>query len=133
MANTTERAIAGVAMPGARWSPSRVQVGGAFVGLASFTIAVFALQGEPNGAVAAPLLLGAILPLGFGIARLARVRNDRFALALIGTGGVWSLTTLASANGSVAYSIGRVAVWVLEPLTVALILAYPHGRIESRS
>src|SRR5262249_27031765 len=44
-----------------------------------------------------------------------------------------SLTTLAQVDGDVLYSVGRMSAWLIEPLIVALTLAYPHGRVEGRT
>jgi signal transduction histidine kinase len=101
------------------------------IGLAAVALAVVAPADGTDPAVVAARVAGVSLPVGLGLLRLSRVRSDRFALVLVAAGAVWSLTTLAESSGSTAYSIGRVAVWVLEPLLVFLILAFPYGRLES--
>ena len=44
----------------------------------------------------------------------------------------WFLTTFAESSDEVLYSIGRVAGWVVEAGLVALILAFPSGRLNER-
>jgi signal transduction histidine kinase len=75
--------------------------------------------------------LGIALPLGLGIFRLSRRRNDRFAWLLVATGVLWSLTTLAESNSSVLYSTGRVATWLVDLALVVLLLSFPFGRLQS--
>ena len=48
------------------------------------------------------------------------------------TGFVWFLTTLANSDNESLYSIGRVSGWLVEPLLLYLLLAFPTGRLESR-
>jgi signal transduction histidine kinase len=94
-------------------------------------LACVALRNE-EPAVALARLLGVAVPVGYGLYRLARVPTDRFARALVGAGAVWSLTTLAESSSSSLYSVGRVSVWLLEPVLVFLLLAFPHGRLDTR-
>jgi signal transduction histidine kinase len=71
------------------------------------------------------------LPLALGAFRLSRRPDDRFARGLIGAGLLWSLTTLAESNDATLYSLGRVAVWLVEPVLVYLLLAFPWGRLTT--
>ncbi|MFL5825288.1 MAG: sensor histidine kinase [Thermoleophilaceae bacterium] len=75
--------------------------------------------------------LAICLPIGLGAFRLSRNADDRFAKLLVGAGLLFSLTSLAEARGAVPYSIGRVLVWVVEPVVVYLLLAFPSGRIAT--
>src|SRR5215208_974266 len=75
--------------------------------------------------------LGIALPIGLGLFRLSRRGTDRFAWLLVGTGLLWSLITLAESSASVPYSVGRIAVWRVEPTLVILMLAFPFGRLET--
>src|SRR5207244_281328 len=77
-------------------------------------------------------LLGIALPVALGAARLARRRDDRFAWLLVGAGLLWSLVTLAESSNGTLYSIGRVDVWLIEPILVYLMLAFPSGRLATR-
>ena len=73
-----------------------------------------------------------LLPVGVGLARLARRRDDRFARLLIGVGLAWSVVSLAESGDATLYSIGRAAVWLVDPALVFLLLAFPSGRLERR-
>jgi signal transduction histidine kinase len=73
-----------------------------------------------------------LLPVGVGLARLARRRDDRFARLLIATGLAWSVVSLAEASDETLYSIGRVAAWLVDPALIFLLLAFPSGRLERR-
>src|SRR2546421_4216918 len=71
------------------------------------------------------------LPIALGAFRLSRRSDDRFARLLVGTGLLWSLTTLAESSNATLYSLGRVAIWLVEPLLVYLLLAFPWGRLTT--
>jgi signal transduction histidine kinase len=75
--------------------------------------------------------LGIGLPLGLGIAGILRRRGDRFAWLLVAGGALWSLVTLAESSDGTLYSLGRVAVWLVEPAIVYLMLSFPFGRLIS--
>src|SRR4051812_15427209 len=79
-------------------------------------------------AVTSALVIAA--PIGVGLATLAR-RRDRFAAALVGAGALWSLTVFAQSHNPTLYSVGRVAVWVVEIVVVYLLLSFPSGRLTS--
>src|SRR3954447_2888405 len=76
--------------------------------------------------------LCAALPIALGLFRLSRRKGDRFAVLLIATGLLWSVTTLAQSTDSTLYSIGRAGVWLVEVAIVYLLLAFPDGRLTSR-
>ena len=69
-------------------------------------------------------------PIGVGLATLSR-RQDRFAAVLIVAGALWSLTVLAQSHDPTLYSVGRIAVWVVEVVVVYLLLSFPSGRLTS--
>jgi signal transduction histidine kinase len=71
------------------------------------------------------------LPIALGAFRLSRRSDDRFARLLVGSGLLWSLTTLAESSNATLYSLGRVAVWLVEPVLVYLLLAFPWGRLTT--
>src|SRR4051794_17843424 len=118
--------------------PLRAHVGSALqfsavaacIGLAAVALGVVALPHSDAGTVTVRLV-GVVLPVAFGLYRLAREPADRFARLLLGAGALWSLTILAESTSSGAYSIGRVSIWLIEPVLVFLILAFPHGRLET--
>jgi signal transduction histidine kinase len=76
-------------------------------------------------------VLAVVLPVGFGLFRLARRSDDRFARLLVATGVLWSLTILALSSDSTLYSLGRIAVWLAELALVYLLLAFPYGRLTT--
>ena len=57
----------------------------------------------------------------------------RFAKLLVVAGFAWSLTTLAQSSSEVLYSAGRVFGWLVEPFLIFLVLAFPSGRLTTRS
>lgn len=71
------------------------------------------------------------LPVTVGLVALRRRRDDRYALLLAGAGLLWSTTALAESTAAVPYSLGRVALWVAEPVLVYLLLAFPSGRVST--
>jgi signal transduction histidine kinase len=81
-----------------------------------------------RAAVALANCLTIAAPIGVGLAALSR-RRDRFAALLIATGALWSLTVLAESRDATLYSTGRVAIWIVEPVIVYLLLAFPSGRL----
>ena len=46
-------------------------------------------------------------------------------------GALWSLTVLAQSQDPTLYSVGRIAVWVVELGLVYLLLSFPSGRLTS--
>jgi signal transduction histidine kinase len=77
--------------------------------------------------------LGVALPVALGLLRLRRRPADRLARVLVGSGLLFSVTALAESGDSTAFSAGRVAAWAFEPLLVYLILAFPYGRLVTRT
>jgi signal transduction histidine kinase len=75
------------------------------------------------------LIIGA--PVATGLYAI-RSSCSRFGWQLMAAGFAWSLTILAEASSSLAYSTGRVAAWAIFPLLFYLILAFPDGRIRAR-
>ena len=58
--------------------------------------------------------------------------DDRFARLLILAGAMFSLTALSQSPNSVLYSVGRVSVWLVVPILLYLMLAFPSGRLVAR-
>jgi signal transduction histidine kinase len=71
------------------------------------------------------------VPAGVALAVLRRRSRDRFAWLLLATAVLGSTTTLAVSDDSILYSIGRVMVWLVEPVLVYLLLAFPSGRLTT--
>ena len=103
----------------------------AALGLASISLAVLAMPHDVSAGVAVARVAGVAVPVAVGLFSLAHDRADRFGLLLVGAGAVYSLTVLAESSGSDAYSIGRIAAWLIEPALIFLILAFPYGRLQT--
>jgi signal transduction histidine kinase len=99
------------------------------LGLAAVAVPVVAASGSGTGAASARVV-GVAVPVGFALFRLAREPRDRFASLLLVAGTLWSLTTLSESSASVPYSVGRIAIWLVEPMVVLLILTFPSGRLQ---
>jgi signal transduction histidine kinase len=69
------------------------------------------------------------LPIAAGLYATCFARSLRFGVLMIGAGFVWALTALAETADSLPYSVGRVAAWLIFPIVMYLMLAYPEGRI----
>ena len=73
------------------------------------------------------------VPVAVGLYLIQFTHERRFGLLLIGAGLAWSLTALGASPDSLPYSIGRVSAWLIFPLLVYLILAFPEGRLAPGS
>ena len=104
------------------------------VGLATAaaTVTLSAPYGDEQLLVAVLHALLIATPLFVGLYALERQPDSRFAPLLIGAGFLWAPTLLASSDNATLYSIGRVWAWILELSLVALLLAFPSGRLETR-
>jgi signal transduction histidine kinase len=71
------------------------------------------------------------VPVAVGLYLCQFAHDRRFGLLLIGAGLAWSLTALGASPDSLPYSIGRVSAWLIFPLLVYLMLAFPEGRLAS--
>jgi signal transduction histidine kinase len=69
------------------------------------------------------------VPVGVGLIALAHRPGDRFARLLVVAGLLWSTTALAESGDPTAYSTGRIAAWLVEPLLVYLLLSFPSGHL----
>src|SRR3954454_20789407 len=86
----------------------------AAVALCAVTVA-FSLAAAPSGDRALATVVHGLMvavPAGVGLAVLRRRPGDRFALLLLASTLLMSVTTAAVSNDSLAYSIGRIAVWL---------------------
>jgi signal transduction histidine kinase len=97
----------------------------------ALVVGVAARPGERALAVCV-CLVGVGLPVTLGLVRLRRRRDDRFAWLLVATASAWTLTTLARSDDPTLYSIGRTAVWLIEPAVIFLLLSFPYGRLTAR-
>ena len=84
-----------------------------------------ALEAEIRAAIIA-------VPIAVGLYAWNRDPWQRFARLLVLAGFAWSLTTLAQSSSDLLYSTGRVFGWLVEPLLIFLVLAFPTGRLAAR-
>jgi signal transduction histidine kinase len=80
-------------------------------------------------AVVHALMIGAPVATGLYAARSGHLRFGRLLMVV---GFIWSLTILAEASSSLAYSTGRVVAWTIFPPLIYLMLAFPAGRLTVR-
>ena len=73
------------------------------------------------------------VPAAVAVGVLRRRPGDRFAALLLVATGLLALTALSLSHGSLLHSVGRVSVWVVEPMIVYLLLAFPFGRLAGRA
>jgi signal transduction histidine kinase len=78
-------------------------------------------------ACARAFMVGAPLAVGLYARRLPASR--RFGDLLVIAGAGWFLASLSSSDGEVAYSVGRVAGWIVEVGLVYVVLAFPTGKL----
>jgi signal transduction histidine kinase len=83
-------------------------------------------DGRLDRALLEALIVG--VPVATGVYALRSQRTARFGALLTGAGALWSITALGESSESVAYSIGRVSAWLIFPVLIYLMLAFPNGR-----
>jgi signal transduction histidine kinase len=72
------------------------------------------------------------VPIAVGLYVWYRAPWTRFAKLLVAAGFAWFLATLAQSSNEFLYSAGRVFSWLLEPLLLFLVLAFPWGRLTTQ-
>src|SRR3954468_5914706 len=100
----------------------------------SLTSALIAVAGASTAhpeLVAAGRAAIVAVPISVGLYVWTRHANERVAVLLVATGGLWFLTTFAESADSVLYTIGRTAGWFAEVALVYLFLALPDGRLAA--
>jgi len=115
--------------PTVRWGP----IAGAAACVATVAYAYAASPPAVRAQTAATRLAIVAIPLAVAVVQLRRRPADRFAQLLLAAALLLPLTTLAVSGDAVPYSIGRTAVWAVEPALVYLLLAFPAGRLETTS
>src|SRR4051794_10496287 len=70
-------------------------------------------------------------PIGAGLYAISGRRASRFGWLLILAGLVWAPSVLAESGHSLPYSVGRIAAWLVEPMLIYLVLAFPSGRLTT--
>ena len=104
--------------------------------VAAAVAATFALapishaSGEAAALESAGRLSVIAIPVAVGLYAWRRVPFVRLGALLIATGLVWLVATFSLANGTVDYSVGRVADWVGWAAILYLVLAFPEGRLK---
>jgi signal transduction histidine kinase len=114
-------------------SPPALPAGLACAALTAAAVAFALAASRPDRAAEAAVVHGVMVavPAAVGVAVLRRRPGDRFAVLLLAAALLLSVTTLAVSDDAVAYSVGRTAVWLVEPLLVYLLLAFPFGRLTA--
>ena len=69
------------------------------------------------------------IPVAAGLYAWRRAPFERFGRLLVAMGAGVLVVTLSLSDESVAYSTGRVAIWVAEAGLIYLILSFPSGRL----
>src|SRR5215216_1178410 len=77
------------------------------------------------GLAAAGRALMVGVPVAVGLYAWHRRPEERFGPLLVALGFGWFVTTLSESGNEVAYSIGRVAGWIVELGLIYAILAFP--------
>jgi PAS domain S-box-containing protein len=83
---------------------------------------------EPGRAVVLHVLLVAA-PMAAGLYAVSGSRASRFGWVLVVAGLLWAPTVLAESSNSLAYSTGRIFAWLVEPMVIYMVLAFPTGRL----
>jgi signal transduction histidine kinase len=71
------------------------------------------------------------VPIGVGLWAWSAKPESRFGALLVAAGFLWFLPTLAASSSEVVYSIGRVGTWLVQPVLVVVMLAFPSGRLKT--
>ncbi|MDA0172543.1 sensor histidine kinase [Solirubrobacter taibaiensis] len=127
--------LAGGAVPrtrGSVWNrrlPAALGVVGAALCLVSVGFVVYSAPADEAVARGTISFLVIAVPIAAGLYALRVPENARFGFALLAAGFAWSSTALGESSESLAYSIGRVAGWLVFPSLIYLMLAFPQGRI----
>ena len=117
--------------------PSRLRIAVAVLGVAltvAATLLVASWSTSPYGwldGLARGLTVGT--PIAVGLYAYGRLPFRRFGMLLVGLGVAWFFVTLSNSPDELVYSVGRVAGWVTEVAIVYVVLAFPTGRLTSRT
>jgi signal transduction histidine kinase len=105
------------------------------VALCAVDVLVVLTSGQPGSR---PLVaLAAVFVVAFPVAAGLVARNiseyARFAWFLVALGILGAVPVLAYSTVRIEHSVGRVGLWLIEPIAVAALLALPWGRLEGTS
>ena len=110
---------------------------GGLVGVGLCAMAVAVTLASPHtsneGWVAAARVFGVGAPFAVGLYTLKRRPGEPYAALLLVVGVVTFFTTGAESGNAPVYSVGRVAYWLGELGLVYLVLAFPSGRLTTRT
>ena len=96
-------------------------------------VLVLSTSGSSNkGLIALVLALVVATPVAVGLWAWYQGPHRRFGVLLIVAGFAWLPSAFAASGNDVLYSVGRVSFWLTELLTIALMLAFPSGRLITR-
>src|SRR4051812_14798202 len=120
--------VAAPARPGVQVTRALGLVG---AGVCVLSVVFVAVAAPPDHRVERAIveLLVVGMPIVAGLYALRAPPSERFGVALLASGFMWSLTALGEASSSTLYSIGRVAGWLVFPSLIYLLLAYPDARV----
>jgi signal transduction histidine kinase len=105
--------------------------GATLAGLAAAIVVTSGSSGD-HGLVALASALVVGVPVAVGVAFWRAGHYVRFGRLLVAWGLVNFLPILAYSTDSVAYSIGRVGIWLSEPVGIAVVLAFWSGNLKTR-
>jgi signal transduction histidine kinase len=116
----------------------RVPMSGVVAGAGALTAATLAFglaAAQPPDRLTAVLVhtIMVAVPAAVAVGVLHRRPRDRFAALLLVAAALLALTALSLSDDSLVHSVGRVSVWVVEPMIVFLLLAFPFGRLPGRA
>jgi PAS domain S-box-containing protein len=114
------------------WTLAALSAVGISLCVAAAVVAAFSPFAGHRGFEAAAHVLVIAAPMAAGLYAVSRQPASRFGWLLVLAGVVWAPTLLADSGHSVPYSIGRVAAWLVEPMLMYLVLAFPSGRLTTR-
>jgi signal transduction histidine kinase len=109
-----------------------------FIGLAGLgagmtAVGALVAQADTGSASRTPWIVAAVLVIGVpvtaGLLALRLQGGSRFGYLLIFMGCAAFLASLADSSDPRAYSVGRVAGWLIEPAVAYIMLAFPSGRL----
>jgi signal transduction histidine kinase len=110
-----------------------VAAAAALLAASALILAVIVSTGADEPQSALVHILVVVVPIAVGLNASQRPQTARFGRLLIAAGLVWSLSLLAMSSSSTAYSVGRVIAWLIHPVLLYLMLAFPQGRIAGHS
>ncbi|WP_028066770.1 sensor histidine kinase [Solirubrobacter soli] len=96
-------------------------------------LAVIVSTGTDQPRSALVHILVVVVPIAVGLNAMQRPQSARFGRLLIAAGLVWSVSLLSMSSSSTAYSVGRVAAWLIHPVLLYVMLAFPEGHIAKHS